>query len=253
MVTKGTRIGQAEGGTESVERDHGVLPRHAAATAQSRATGCGPPSRRRRRIDLRGRARIVPARARSGDEVGRRARRAGRVVRHLPRRFDAAVRRLCGGEAPRGRRLQRRGAEPDLLRPACLQHRRSRDDARPRRARHRELPRLRLRRRAVGLVRRHDQGALSRAFHGRPELGAARERARRPDLRADELPRRRARRHRRRGAAFRGRSPTTIPARACASSASRGSRGGSWRAFPASSSSRWRIRTSAAASAAPSR
>ena len=52
---------------------------------------------------------------------------------------------------------------------------------------------VRLRGGAVGLLRRHAQGALSRAVSRRSQLAAARRCLRRQDLRAGELPRRRLR------------------------------------------------------------
>ena len=99
---------------------------------------------------------------------------------------------------------------------------------------------LRLRRGAVRLLRRHAQGALSRAVRRRPGMGArAPRRSPRKTYELVVVPGRRAaastavdgalRRHRR---------PITIPARACASSASRRSRAGCSPASRASSSSR---------------
>ncbi len=61
-----------------------------------------------------------------------------------------------------------RGA--DLLRPAGLQFRRPRRREGHRERRDRGLRRLRLRRRAVRLLRRHDEEALSGAFRGRGEM-----------------------------------------------------------------------------------
>ena len=66
------------------------------------------------------------------------------------------------------------------------------------------VSRLRLRGGAVGLLRRHAEGALSGAVRRRSELAAARQRTRGAHLRADELPGRRARRRPRVDAAFDG-------------------------------------------------
>ena len=146
-----------------------------------------------------------------------------RPVRHLPGRPVPADGRLCRGQAAGGRRLHGRGAGgADLLRPAGLQFRRPRATPRP-------SPRqviaafepLRLRRRAVGLLRRHaarctipDCSPTTR--HGQARASASPAKV----LRAGQLPRRRARHDRGRRRASTARSPITIPARACASSAS---------------------------------
>ena len=93
-------------------------------------------------------------------ELDERQRQAGGAVCHLSGRSDPSVGRLCGGQASGRRGLQRRGAAADLLRPAGVQFRRPRHRARDRRAGYRGVRALRLCRGAVGLVRRHAQGAL---------------------------------------------------------------------------------------------
>src|SRR2546426_3599155 len=56
---------------------------------------------------------------------------ASRPVRHLSRRPDAAVDRVCRAQAPRSRELRRRGAQDaDLLRSAGLELGRSQVAAR---------------------------------------------------------------------------------------------------------------------------
>ena len=78
------------------------------------------------------------------------------------------TRRLCRGQAARGCRLHGRGAaRADLLRPAGLQFRRPGRRQGDRPPGHRRLCRLRLCRRAVGLLRRDGAGALSRAVRRR--------------------------------------------------------------------------------------
>ena len=63
--------------------------------------------------------------AKPDSDAPRHAPPARRPVRHLPRRPDPAIDRLCRGEAAGGCGLHRRGAGgPDLLRPARLQFRR---------------------------------------------------------------------------------------------------------------------------------
>ena len=85
------------------------------------------------------------------------------------------TRRLCRDQAHRGHRLQRRCADgADLLRPAGLQFRRPRRRSRHRRKHHPRLRGLRLRRRALGLLRRHAEEALSRPVQGRSANGRAR-------------------------------------------------------------------------------
>src|SRR5499427_5013874 len=118
-----------------------------------------------------------------------------RSLRHLPGRPDPAVDRLRGRKAARRRRLHGRGSAPGLLRAARLQLGRPRDRARHRRAGDRRVRVVRLRRRALRLVRRHAQGALSRAVPRRSQLAAARRCVRGQDLRAHLVPGRRARRH----------------------------------------------------------
>ena len=104
---------------------------------------------------------------------GRKAPR--RPVRHLPRRPVPPDGRLCRDQAARGRRLHGRRADgADLLRPAGLQFRRPRRQPRHRRKHHPRLRGLRLRRRAVGLLRGHAEEALSRPVQGRCRLGSAR-------------------------------------------------------------------------------
>ena len=118
---------------------------------------------------------------------------------------------------------------------------------------HRRVRRLRLRRGAVGLLRRHAQEALSRAVRRRPRPTAS-ARAIWPartfeliSFLVDVLRRRGGR-----GRACRCAPPTTTPARACASSASSSSRAGCSRACAGSSSPSCPTPRSAAASAARS-
>ena len=119
----------------------------------------------------------------------------GRPVRHLPRRPHASRGRLCRGEAAGGRRVHRRGSE---RRPAA--------DSR------RSIPATGARRAAIaeriiaafsdydyvvapsgscaGMIKAH----YPELFADDPELARKAERARRQDVRADELPGRRPRR-----------------------------------------------------------
>ena len=103
------------------------------------------------------------------------------------------------------------------------------DDASRSRTRYRGVRRLRLRRGAVGLLRRNAEEALSGAVRGRP---ADAERARRLAARTFELTAFLVDvlGVRCRGRAAGARRPITIPARACASSASGASRAGCSRA-----------------------
>ena len=117
----------------------------------------------------------------------------------------------------------------DLLRPAGLQFRRP---ATPASAIAEQtiaaFAPLRLRRGAVRLLRRHDQGALSRAVRRRSEPRAQGRCARGQDLRARQLP---GRCHGCDAASTprsTARSPITTVARACASSASSASRASCW-------------------------
>ena len=107
-----------------------------------------------------------------------RAAAEGRAVRHLPGRPVPPDGRLRRGEADRGVGLRCRGAGgPDLLRPAGLQFRRPEGHPRHRQAGDRRFRALRLRRRAVGLLRRHAEASLCRAVRRRCRTGDA---ARRP-------------------------------------------------------------------------
>ena len=89
---------------------------------------------------------------------------------------------------------------PDLLRPAGLQFRRPPGHAGNREAGHRRLRGLRLRRRPVGLLRRHAQVPLCRAVRRRAGLEGAGGGLRRQGPRAGQLPPRRPRHARSRGA-----------------------------------------------------
>ena len=96
-------------------------------------------------------------------EQGRgHARPARRAVRHLPGRHVPAVGRLRDRQAAARRRLHGRGAGgADLLRAAGVELGRPGDGEGDRAAGDRGLRGLRLRRRAVGVVRRHDRQGLS--------------------------------------------------------------------------------------------
>ena len=211
--------------------------------------------------------RRCPCYRRPGDDFGAGAGRGGmaEILRRVRRsgcsspawstssaRRSASPRSSCSRQAgcdvevPRG---------ADLLRPAGLQFRRPR--AMPRaiaRAGDRRLRGLRLCRGAVRLLRRDDQAALSRACSPATATGA-----RGPqrlaakvhelvsflvDVRGMTDGRRRLRRHA---------SPTTIPARGCASSASATQPRAAARIGRRAEARRAaRTPTSAAASAAPS-
>ena len=184
----------------------------------------------------------------------RGAHDACRPFRHLPGRHDAAVGRLRRDQAAGGRR--RRGGRPggaDLLRAAGVQLRRPRRRHGAGRQGHCRVRGLRLPRRAVGLVQRHDPHALRRPPRRRSRARRARAGAGREDLRADRLPRQRAEARQGSRALRRAPSPTTTPAPACARWASRRSRARCSPRCRASSSRRWRSPRPAAASAAPSR
>ncbi len=89
----------------------------------------------------------------------------------------------------------RRPRDPDLLRSAGLQFRRPRDEPDARPADDPGLYRLRLRGRAIGIVRGHDQGPLSPPLRRcRPRRQVRGRSLRRPRPRTVRLPRRRARR-----------------------------------------------------------
>ena len=137
--------------------------------------------------------------------------------------------------------LERAGCRVDVPRQTCCgqpaYNQGDRADAIADRAPdHRRVRRLRLRRGAVRLLRRHAEEALSGAVRrgvGRRRRGP---RSGRAHLRADQLPYRRARRRDGRGEPARRAPPTTMPARACASSASSSSRAGCSRACAGCSS-----------------
>ena len=122
------------------------------------ARGGGRAGRRRAKI---GRSAVPPLRF---SDPGH----ARRPLRHLPRRPDAAVDRLRRDPAARSRRRRGlRAADADLLRPARLQLGRSRRREGARRQGRRRIRGLRLPRRAVGLVQRHDPHALRRPLRRR--------------------------------------------------------------------------------------
>ena len=114
--------------------------------------------------------------------------------------------------------------DADLLRPAGVQLRRPRVGPRARREGARRVRGMRVRRRAVGFVRGNDQDPLPRPLPGRRLRARPHRATLRPGLRAHRLPRQRRRARRPCRAATPARSPITIPAPACASSASSASR-----------------------------
>ena len=182
---------------------------------------------------------------------------ARRAVRHLPGRPVPAVGRLRRGQAAGGRRLHGRGAA--RARPAAASPPTTPATApTPRRSRAGlidALAGLRLRRGAVGLLRRHAQAALPGAVRRRaPPMASARGELAGAHLRAGQLPGRRAGRDARSTAELPGaRHLPRQPARACASSASSGSRAGCCASVARAGAGRAaRTPRSAAASAAPS-
>ena len=108
---------------------------------------------------------------------------ARRLFRHLPRRPDAAVDRLRRDQAARGRRRRGlRAADADLLRAARVQLGRPRRHQGAGGEADRGIRGLRLRRRAVGLVQRHDPHPLRRALRRRSGDEGPRRRAGGEDL-----------------------------------------------------------------------